>query len=127
MANDLLERLTSSDAAAVSTQIMTEFYDAVVRPGRRTAPLMTAAQAAGWVDRILESMACLDITAPIVREAVRATTTHQMRIFDALIWATAKLSSIPVIVSEDVPRRQIEGVHYLNPFAPDFSLARIGL
>jgi predicted nucleic acid-binding protein len=127
IASELLERLTSLEAAVVSTQIVSEYYDAVVRPGRRAAPLLTTAQATASIDRILGSILCLDITAAIVREAVRATSAHQMRIFDALVWATAKLASVPLIISEDVPRRQIEGVAYANPFAPDFSLARIGL
>jgi len=64
----------------------------------------------------------------MVLDAVRVARDHQMPIFDALIWATARLSGIRTVLTEDLPgRRMIEGVHYLNPFAPDFSLARIGL
>jgi predicted nucleic acid-binding protein len=43
--------------------------------------------------------------------------THQFPFYDAQIWATAKLSGIPAVLSEDFSHAsRIEGVLFLNPF-----------
>jgi len=39
------------------------------------------------------------------------------------LWATARLNQVPVIFSEDFASNSVlEGVRFVNPFAPDFSL-----
>ena len=49
--------------------------------------------------------------------ALGAVERHKISFRDALIWATAKLHSIDVIYSEDLPSgRIIEGVKYINAF-----------
>jgi predicted nucleic acid-binding protein len=47
-----------------------------------------------------------------------------MSIWDALIWAVARLNGVATIISEDTHGR-IEGVSYLNPFDPQFDLATL--
>ncbi len=66
----------------------------------------------------------LDLTPLIVLEAARGAYQHQMRIWDAQIWATARLNQIPVILSEDFSDGAvIEGIRIVNPFAEHFELA----
>ncbi len=47
-----------------------------------------------------------------------------MSIWDALIWAAAKMNGIPYVLTEDARHgRVLEGVTYVNPFDPEFDLA----
>jgi predicted nucleic acid-binding protein len=44
-----------------------------------------------------------------------------MRIWDAQIWATARLNQIPVVLSEDFSDGAvIEGIRIVNPFTVSF-------
>jgi predicted nucleic acid-binding protein len=46
-----------------------------------------------------------------------------MTYWDAQIWASARLSQIPVVLSEDFGDGVIiEGVRFVNPLGPDFNL-----
>jgi hypothetical protein len=47
-----------------------------------------------------------------------------MRIYDAQIWAVARVNGVRHILTEDVPgRAEIEGVRYHNPFSSRFRMA----
>ncbi len=60
----------------------------------------------------------IDVAARTVAEALRGAEQHGLPYWDALIWATAKLAGIPVVLSEDFQDgREIEGVTFQNPFA----------
>ena len=86
---------------------------------------MTAAERAV---NILAGALCLDLTPATTHEAIRAALTFQMRIYDAHIWAAAKLNGIRTILTEDQQSQpNIEGVRYVDPFAANFKLAHIGL
>lgn len=59
----------------------------------------------------------------IVQEAIRGVVEHKFSYWDAQIWATARLNQIPIVLSEDFSHgRFVEGVHFLNPFAPGVEL-----
>ena len=59
-----------------------------------------------------------------VLEGCRGAGEHSLSIWDALIWATAKLNQVPLVLSEDfVDGGFLEGVRFLNPFTPAFDLA----
>ena len=91
-------------------------------------PILSTQQAALFVEGFLERYAFVTITQAMTLEAVRAAQMHQMHIYDAQIWATAKLSGIQLVLTEDLPSgASIEGVRYINPFAPSFRLSQIGL
>jgi predicted nucleic acid-binding protein len=116
-----IERLLAGERAAVSVQCLTEFFRAV--RWRLPQPLGPDA-ALTEVFRL--SLACrvLDMTPQVVLEACRASNEYQMSIWDALIWAAAKLNQIPYVLSEDNEHeRVIESVRYLNPFHPTFNLS----
>ena len=57
----------------------------------------------------------------IVLEAIRGVKDHNFSYWDALIWATARLNQIRIVLSEDFSdHANIEGVLFVNPFEPDF-------
>jgi len=65
----------------------------------------------------------LDLTPLIVLEAMRGVREHKLAYWDSQLWATARLNQIPIILSENFSvGATLEGVHFVNPFAPDFVL-----
>ena len=110
----LLRALAHTQAVAVSTQILGEFFWTVTR---RIPDPLSPAEAAAVVSRHAKTWQVLDLTWPTVQEALRGATEHQLPYWDALIWATARLAEIPVVMSEDFQDdREIEGVRFQNPF-----------
>ena len=94
---------------------------------RKITPPLTLAEAEQRVTNYMRSWRVYDLTARIVVEAVRGARQHQLPYWDSLIWATAKLSGVPTVLSEDFSDgRLIEGVRFLNPFAPTFALTLLG-
>ena len=65
-----------------------------------------------------------NLTPMIVLEALRGVRDHQISYYDAQIWASARLNQIPAIFSEDFNQGVLEGVRFVNPFLPDFDVAR---
>lgn len=63
------------------------------------------------------------LTPGIVLEAIRGVGEHAFSFYDAQIWAAAKLSQIPTVLSEDFSANAtIEGVTFLNPLEAAFDL-----
>jgi len=68
------------------------------------------------------------LSEAVVREAVRGAREYRLSIFDAQIWASAKLSGATIVLTEDNQSAEfIEGVRFVNPFAPGFLPEQIGL
>jgi predicted nucleic acid-binding protein len=87
---------------------------------------LTIAQAYSAVQNLMHSWQVLDITPMTVLEAVRGMHDHQLHFWDALIWASARLAQISVVLSEDLPSASIlEGVRFTDPFAADFQEERL--
>ncbi len=106
---------------------MLEFFRATTRV-RDGGPILEPAEAQERVEQLLASCEFLEMSEDVVRESARGSITYQMRVYDAALWATAKVHGIPIIVTEDGQSRpRIEGVRYVNPFADGFQLADIGL
>ncbi|MEX0750295.1 MAG: PIN domain-containing protein [Dehalococcoidia bacterium] len=126
-ANEILEGLASRRDAVTTAQVVSEFYSAVTRP-REGSPLLQPAGAIAWLGDWIFLTVFIDLTLAIAEEAIRAAHLHRMNIYDAQMWAAAKIHAIPVLITEDLQSRpQIEGVRYVNPFAPSFAPAPIGL
>ena len=114
----VLNELMLSRAGVLSVQVLIEFYNAVTR--RIDAPL-TQEQAYERIRNLVVAWPVLEITPLIALEAARGASQHQMRIWDAQIWATARLNQIPVIFSEDFSDGSVlEGIRTVNPFARSF-------
>lgn len=115
---DVLDSLFSNGQAVLSVQCLSEFFYATTR---RLPEAMTAEEALVQIERFMNACRVFDLTPNIVLEAGRGVIQHQMSIWDALIWATAKLNQVSFILTEDgVHGRRLEGVRYLNPFDPSF-------
>lgn len=126
-ASEVLEAIATLRAGVINSQIMTEFYAVTTkrRPGGST---LDAATAARWVNRWMAMFEFRVITEMISREAVRGAREHQMNIYDAQVWAAAKLGDIGLVLTEDTQSSDlIEGVRYVDPFAATFELSQIGL
>ncbi|MEW6398996.1 MAG: PIN domain-containing protein [Bacillota bacterium] len=116
---DVMDCLVRGGAAVLSTQVLAEFS---VAARRKLQPPLTWAQIAARVQNYLTSWRVLEVTGPIIMEAVRGVEQHGFSYWDAQIWATARLNQIPVVLSEDLGSRStpVEGVLFVDPFAPDF-------
>jgi len=116
-----LDYLAIHGSGALSTQVLAEFFVAITR--KIAAPL-SMADAYIRLEHLLLAYTVLDSSGLIVLEAARGTRDYQMHFWDAQIWATARLNQIACILSEDFSTGSvIEGVRFVNPFAPDFQIA----
>ena len=63
-------------------------------------------------------------TPDVVRDALRGAVQYRMNLYDAQMWAVARVYSVPFFLTEDFqPQPVIEGVRYVNPFDESFSLS----
>ncbi len=123
-AGRVLRFLEQTGSGRLSVQGLSEFVSAT---SRRLRPPLTATEAAQQVERLMLSFPVFDLTPMVVLEALRAVRDHHLSYYDAQVWATAHLNQVPVIFSEDFnPNATLEGVRFVNPFAPDFVLENWG-
>ena len=124
-AQNTLGRLVSSATGTISTQVLAEFTNVVLR---KLANPLTAAQAYSQVELLLRSWEVIDVSGPIVLEALRGVHDHQLSFGDAQIWATARLNQLPLIFSEDFSDGvTLEGVTFINPFTATFDITNYGV
>lgn len=122
---EVIERLGSAGTAAVSAQVLSEWFAVVTRKKPFFAlPVPAAVEVLlGFVNY----WRVLDVTGVTVAAAARAVERYQLSPYDAVIWAAAHLHAVPVVLSEDFSHGQtIEGVTFLNPFRDDFDLEQLG-
>jgi len=113
----ILDRLGREHAGVLSTQVLVEFFSAVTR---KLVERISTQQAYYHLREYVRSWKVLSVTPEIVLEAGRGVAEYQFPIYDAQIWATAKLNQIGIVVSEDFSHgSRIEGVQFLNPFIAD--------
>ncbi len=121
LAEETCDRLTLSGQGVISTQIMAEFFNAVTRHLADRMPPQLAYQR---LENYQRSWDVVNVTPPIVLEAARGVIDHQLSFWDALIWATAKLNQIPIVLSEDFRSgTALEGIRFVNPLSADFHLS----
>jgi predicted nucleic acid-binding protein len=121
---DTLSRVLRTGRGRLSTQVLGEFFRVATQ--RLAAPL-TIGDACDQIARLLEAWPVLAITPPIVLEAARGVRDHRLPFWDAQLWATARLNQVEIVLSEDfTDGRTLEGVRFMNPFAPSFDVATLG-
>ena len=119
-----LRQLDALGHIVLSAQSLSEFYSASTR--RLRVPL-SRDEAGAMVIDWSRAWPVYPVTVTAVREAVIGSQRHQMSYWDSLIWAVAKLNGVPNVLTEDVQSSDlIEGVRFVNPFAPDFDFAMLG-
>lgn len=119
-ARHILDHLDLVKNGCLSVQNLAEFLHVSTH---KLKPPLTPAQALDQVNLFIRMWPIFDLTPLIVLEAARGARDYSLSYFDAQIWATARLNQVPVIFSEDFnPGQSLEGVRFVNPFAPDFRL-----
>ncbi|MFN8495220.1 MAG: PIN domain-containing protein [Caldilineaceae bacterium] len=116
----IIDQFNRAGVGVISTQVLTEFFVTITR---KLPDPLTPYEAYTHLGNYVQSWTILDLTALIVLEAARGVVDYQFSVWDAQIWAAAKLNQIEIVFSEDFNGgAMIEGVRFINPFAPDFRL-----
>ncbi len=124
-AASVVEQLMASGRAALSVQCLSEFYR--VSTQRLPEPLTTA-DALAEVERLVAGCQVFDLTLEALLGGSRVAARHSISIWDALIWAVARLNGVPYVLTEDAEDGStLEGVSFVNPFAGDFDAEAVGL
>jgi predicted nucleic acid-binding protein len=114
----LLATLKERNIACLSTQVLAEFAN--LAPRKLS---MTHLEVYTQITSLIQVWPVFDLTSAVVAEAARGRRDHSLAYYDAQIWATAKLNQIPAIFSENFNSAStLEGVRFVNPFAPTFNL-----
>ena len=121
----LLDHLATLRLGVLTPQVLAEFF---VHATRKLEKPLTVEEVYDRIQNYLLSWEVLDLSGPIILEAVRGVRTYKMAYGDAQIWASARLHQIPLIFTEDFNvGAVIEGVGFVNPFEEGFNLDRVGL
>ena len=117
IAVDLLRNLGEA-RTCVSTQVLAEYASAMTHPTKMAAAADTVATS---VRDMSIAWTGLQVDSDTVIGALGAKDRWQLPYYDAQIWASAALNSVPVILSEDFSAGSALGpVTFLDPFASDF-------
>ena len=113
----------ASPPAALPAQALAEFSRVTMFRLKPPVPPDRVYHQIGLYER---TFPVVPLTPAVVLEAVRGVRDHQFSYYDAQIWAAAKLSQIPVVLSEDFASGStVEGVTFFDPFSPDFNLSTL--
>lgn len=120
---NILRHLVADGRGRISAQVLGEFVRVTTR---KLDPALTPDEAADQAAALAAAWPVVPITAFIVLEAARGVSTHQLGYWDAQIWATARLNQIRTVLTEDfADGREMDGVRFVNPFAPAFEPASL--
>lgn len=116
IARSLLKDLCARGDAVISPQVLSEFYVVVTR---RIPKPLPHAEALGLLRMLISTMAVTDLHPSTVMLAVESGVPQGLSYWDALIWAASRENGVATVCSEDFSHgRSVEGVQFLNPFAP---------
>ncbi|MBN2391732.1 MAG: PIN domain-containing protein [Anaerolineae bacterium] len=120
---DLLGPIRAARMGIISAQTLSEFFSVTTR---KLTPSLTLTEAERQLHIFAAQWPVLPVTEKVVLEAVRGARVYQLHFWDAQIWAAARLNGVPLVFSEDCNTDAIiEGVRFINPFASDFTLAKV--
>ncbi|MGE0539420.1 MAG: PIN domain-containing protein [Dehalococcoidia bacterium] len=118
---DVLDRIDSAHRGTVGVQNLNEFISVSTR---RLVPPMSMEETVRVVRYFLRYWRVLPLTPHVTVEAIRGVELHHLSWWDSLIWATAYVNDIQTVVSEDFnPGSVLDGVRFVNPFDPAFTIA----
>ena len=111
---EILDKLRNFGTGIISTQVLMEFVRAVTGKIKHPMSMKTASSQARL---FIATWPVVSITGFIVEEALRGTVAHRFSLWDAQIWATARMNQIPTVMSEDFSHgKEIDGVRFWNPY-----------
>ncbi len=117
---EVMDALVMAGVGVISTQVLGEFFITVTR--KIKAPL-SVGDAYQRLEDLVQVWTVAELSHFVPLEAARGVRDYQFHFWDAQIWATARLSQVSLVLSEDFnPGSTIEGVRFENPFAPAFDL-----
>jgi predicted nucleic acid-binding protein len=98
--------------------VLSEFYWTVTR--KISSPL-THDEALAEVARLNILATVAPLTWDLLEAALQAVKTYGFALWDGQVFAAARLAGAVILLSEDFQHRPtVEGVAFVNPFAPDF-------
>jgi predicted nucleic acid-binding protein len=116
----VVAELEERGCGAVSTQVLAEFFSVTTSRFRHRISVETALEQ---LERHSRVWTVLAVTTPVILAAARAVQAHQLNFWDTQLWAVAKLNGVETILSEDFNSgSSLQGVRFINPFAPGFRL-----
>ena len=111
----LLERLSDAGRLVLSTQVLNEFCNVMMRSSR--GPTLTPDAIAAALQRLAAVGEVVPMTTAITFRALDAMPRHGFSFWDALIWAAAREHGVGVVSTEDFQHgRDVEGVRIIDPF-----------
>lgn len=114
----VLARVSEAQNAALPAQALAEFASVGLK---KLKPPLEPDAVHAQIARLTRMFPVLPLTSAVVLEAVRGVRERRFSYYDAQIWAVARLSQIPNILSEDFNAGSvIEGVTFVDPFEPAF-------
>ncbi len=113
-AYEVLKRATDAGPARLCAQVLSEYSSVLLRKfPRALAPVALQQQ----LTELVHHYPIHSTTPAVVLEAARGVETHGFSLYDAQIWAVAKLNNIPLVYSEGFAHGlEVEGVRFENPF-----------
>jgi predicted nucleic acid-binding protein len=118
---ELLSKLEARGDAALAAQVLVEYANVTLKKFG-----LPATNVYQHVQGYELSFTVYPLSPAVVLEAVRGVRDYRLSYFDAQIWAVAKLHQVPIILSEDFNAGgALEGVQFVNPFAPGFNLSSL--
>ncbi|MBI4213128.1 MAG: PIN domain-containing protein [Chloroflexi bacterium] len=121
----LMPRLIASGHAVLSVQCLSEFFTVATT---RLPRALSLDEAGLQIIEFARAFRVLDLSLPVVLAACEEASRRSISIWDALIWAAARLNGVPVVLTEDAEDGLFrDGVLYRNPFAPGFDPRQIGI
>lgn len=120
----VIDRLATLRLGVLTPQALAEFF---VNATRKIQMPLTSEQAYDRIQNYILSWEVLELSGPIVLEAVRGVHIRKMAYWDAQIWASARLHQISLIFTEDFNvGAVIEGIRFVNPLDEAFDPDLIG-
>jgi predicted nucleic acid-binding protein len=122
-AREVLQELRSSASAALTTQVLGEFFRVATA---RLDPPIPPADARALVAQLVQTFPVWPVDMPVALEAARGVCDHGLAYWHAQLWATARLRGVRFVLSEDFTDGQaLEGVTFRDPLRPTFSLQEL--
>jgi predicted nucleic acid-binding protein len=113
IARILMRRAVGRDCVLI-VQALAEFFAASTRKAR-----LPADRASSLIESWLRLFPCHGANSDTLRRALQTRAAHRFSFWDAMLWAVARDSGCRYLLSENFQAgRTLEGVTFVNPFAP---------